>query len=46
MPPLKKYTFEFINDSRTIIEIYTYEEISAIWKLEQLVKEPSNFKLK
>lgn len=46
MPPLKTYVFECISDVQTTVVIYAYEEISAKWRMEQHVKEPSNFRLK
>ena len=45
MPPLKTYIYERINDVSVQITIYAYEEISAKWKLEQIVKTPKDFKL-
>jgi hypothetical protein len=46
MPPLKTYEFESVSDAQTTIVIYAYDEISAKWRMEQHVKEPSNFRLK
>ena len=45
MPPLKTYTFECLEDVQTTVVIYAYDEISAKWRMEQHVKNPSNFKL-
>ena len=46
MPPLKTYIFECISDVQTTVVIYAYEEVSAKWRMEQHVKEPSNFRFK
>ena len=46
MSQLKTFVFECVSDAQTEIVIYAYEEISAKWRMEQHVKEPSNFRLK
>lgn len=46
MPPLKTFIFDCISDAQTTITIYAYEEISAIWRMKQHVKDPDNWKLR
>lgn len=48
MPPLKTYIFIPKENDIGILEIkiLAYEEISAKWKLETIVKNPSDYKIK
>lgn len=46
MPPLKTYIFIQKNKSWGEIEIQDYDEISAKWKLETIVKKPNDWELK
>ena len=46
MPPLKTYIFVNKKKSLVQIEVKEYEEISAKWKLEAIVKNINDWEIK